>query len=112
MDTFAKRFAIDASPVAVEGQSFTRGNVRFTVITPCLLRVEVQKKGLFCDEATQSVWFRDFDAAKYEIKEDGDEIEIKMDEISKMEYDLVRILGREFVGIGVVGPNAFCKIVH
>ena len=42
----------------------------------------------------------------------GDEIEIKMDEISKMEYDLVRILGREFVGIGVVGPNAFCKIVH
>ena len=77
MDTFAKRFAIDASPVAVEGQSFTRGNVRFTVITPCLLRVEVQKKGLFCDEATQSVWFRDFDAAKYEVKEDGDEIEIK-----------------------------------
>ena len=42
----------------------------------------------------------------------GDEIEIKMDEISKMEYDLVRILGREFVGLGVVGPNAFCKIVH
>ena len=42
----------------------------------------------------------------------GDEIEIKMDEISKMEYDLVRILGREFVGLGVVAPNAFCKIVH
>ena len=42
----------------------------------------------------------------------GDEIEIKIDEISKMEYDLVRILGREFVGLGVVAPNAFCKIVH
>ena len=42
----------------------------------------------------------------------GDEIEIKMDEISKMEYDLVRILGREYVGLGVVAPNAFCKIVH
>lgn len=42
----------------------------------------------------------------------GDEIEIKIDELSKMEYDLVRILGREYVGLGVVAPNAFCKIVH
>lgn len=42
----------------------------------------------------------------------GDEIEIKIDELSKMEYDLVRILGREYVGLGVVAPYAFCKIVH
>ena len=42
----------------------------------------------------------------------GDEIQIKVDELSKMEYDLVRILGREYVGLGVVAPNAFTKIVH
>lgn len=42
----------------------------------------------------------------------GESIEVKFDNLTKMEYDLVRILGREFVGIGVVGPNAFCKIVH
>ena len=42
----------------------------------------------------------------------GDQIEIKIDELSKMEYDLVRILGREYVGLGVVAPYAFCKIVH
>lgn len=42
----------------------------------------------------------------------GEGIEIKFDNLTKMEYDLVRILGREFVGLGVVGPNAFCKIVH
>lgn len=42
----------------------------------------------------------------------GDEIEIKIDTLSKMEYDLVRFLGREFVGIGVVEPYAFAKIVH
>ena len=42
----------------------------------------------------------------------GEEINIKFDELTKMEYDLVKILGREFVGLGVVGPNAFCKIVH
>lgn len=42
----------------------------------------------------------------------GDDINIKIDELSKMEYDLVRILGREYVGLGVVAPYAFCKIVH
>ena len=42
----------------------------------------------------------------------GDEIDIKVDELSKMEYDLVRILGREYVGLGVVAPYAFTKIVH
>lgn len=42
----------------------------------------------------------------------GQEIEIKLDDKTKMEYDLVRILGREFVGHAVVAPKAFCKIVH
>ena len=42
----------------------------------------------------------------------GQEINIKFDDKTKMEYDLVRILGREYVGHAVVAPNAFCKIVH
>ena len=42
----------------------------------------------------------------------GAEIEIKMDDKTKMEYDLVRILGRQYVGLGVVAPKAFCKILH
>ena len=40
----------------------------------------------------------------------GQEIEIKIDDKTKMEYDLVRILGREFVGHAVVAPKAFAKI--
>ena len=42
----------------------------------------------------------------------GDGVQIKIDDLSKMEYDLVRILGREYVGLGVVAPYAFTKIVH
>ena len=42
----------------------------------------------------------------------GQEIEIKMDDKTKMEYDLIRILGREYVGHAVVAPKAFAKIVH
>ena len=41
----------------------------------------------------------------------GEEIDIKFDDLSQAEYDLVKIIGREFVGIGVVAPNAFVKIV-
>ncbi len=41
----------------------------------------------------------------------GEGIDFKVDDLSQAEYDLVRIIGREFVGIGVVAPNAFVKIV-
>lgn len=42
----------------------------------------------------------------------GQEIEIKFDDKTKMEYDLIRILGREYVGHAVVAPKAFAKICH
>ena len=42
----------------------------------------------------------------------GQEIDIKFDDKTKMEYDLIRILGREYVGHAVVAPKAFVKIVH
>ena len=41
----------------------------------------------------------------------GEGIDFKVDDLSQADYDLVRIIGREFVGIGVVAPNAFVKIV-
>ena len=41
----------------------------------------------------------------------GEEIEIKFDNLTKMEYDLIRILGREYVAVGVVANNAFVKVV-
>ena len=40
----------------------------------------------------------------------GDEIEIKMDDKTLMEKDLIRILGREYVAVAPVAPNAFVKI--
>lgn len=40
----------------------------------------------------------------------GDTIDFIYDELSLAEKDLVKIVGKEYVGIGVVAPNAFCKI--
>ena len=40
----------------------------------------------------------------------GDEITIKMDELSLAEKDLVKFVGREYVGLGIVAPGAFVKV--
>jgi len=41
----------------------------------------------------------------------GQEIRIKFDDTSLAEADLVKIVGREFVALGVVGPGCFVKLV-
>lgn len=41
----------------------------------------------------------------------GEEISIKMDELSLAEKDLVKFVGRQYVGLGVIAPDAFVKVV-
>ena len=41
----------------------------------------------------------------------GEGIDFKFDDMTLANYDLIRVIGREFVGIGVVAPDAFVKIV-
>ena len=41
----------------------------------------------------------------------GEEISFKFDDVSLADADLVKITGREYVGLGVVGPKAFVKLV-
>ncbi len=52
------------------------GNVRVSVLTSRLVRVEYQKDGNFCDMPTQSVWYRNFDTPDFEI-ECSDNITVK-----------------------------------
>lgn len=40
----------------------------------------------------------------------GDEITIKFDDLSLAEADLVKIVGREYVALGIVAPDAFVKV--
>ena len=40
----------------------------------------------------------------------GEEIQFKFDDLSLKKQDLIEVFGREFVGIGVVAPNAFAKV--
>ena len=40
----------------------------------------------------------------------GEDITIKVDDKTLMAQDLVKILGRQYVGIGIVGPDSFVRI--
>lgn len=42
----------------------------------------------------------------------GNEIRIKFDDLSLAEKDLIKIVGREFVGLGIVADHAFAKITQ
>lgn len=42
----------------------------------------------------------------------GSEITMKYDDLSLAEKDLVKIVGRQYVGLGIVGPYSFVKITH
>lgn len=41
----------------------------------------------------------------------GDDIKTKVDDLTEMTGDMVRILGRMYAGIGVVAPLRFCKVL-
>ena len=40
----------------------------------------------------------------------GEGVDLKVDDKTLMEEDLVRVIGREYVGIGIVAPDAFVKV--
>lgn len=40
----------------------------------------------------------------------GEEITIKRDDLSLAEKDLVKFVGREYVGLGIIADKAFCKV--
>ncbi|MDD4001080.1 MAG: hypothetical protein PHX62_09365, partial [Bacilli bacterium] len=54
-------------PAANPGQMYISDKVRITVIAPELVRFEVSDSFVFCDEATQIVWFRDLGECKFDL---------------------------------------------
>ena len=61
---------------------------------------------------TGSTWMivGDFGVGAQANFPNGDEITIKFDDLSLAESDLVKIVGREYVGLGVVADHAFTKV--
>ena len=63
--------------------------------------------------ATSGVTFAyvgDFNEGAILTTPNGDDVTIKYDDETLATNDLVRIIGRQMVGIGIIGPNCFVKI--
>lgn len=81
MDGFAKKYAVKAEGSAFADNVFVDGNLRLTVITPELIRIE---KGGFCNLPTQTVLFRNLGRVDFSTEKIGDRIILKT---KKCEFD-------------------------
>lgn len=66
---------------------------------------------VYSSTATTGTWLivGDFDGAQANFP-NGDDIRIKVDDVSQADQDLVRFIGRQFVGMGLVADKAFCRV--
>lgn len=66
---------------------------------------------VYADAKADETWMivGDFRGAQANFP-NGDEIRIKLDDMSEAEADLVKVVGREFVAVEVVKPGAFVKV--
>lgn len=66
----------------------------------------------YSSTATTGVWLivGDFGRGAQANFPNGDEITLKYDDLSLAESDLVKIVGREYVGLGLVADKCFCRV--
>lgn len=72
-------------PVASKDAVVESGNMRFTVLTPEMIRVEYSPAGKFEDRATFAVINRNTPTPEYKVDDDDEWLEIKTDKI-KLKY--------------------------
>lgn len=67
---------------------------------------------VYSSTATTGVWMivGDFGLGAQANFPNGDDIRIKVDDVSQADQDLVRFIGRQFVGLGLVADKAFCRV--
>ena len=65
-----KHLIAPTRPVADPGNIVCWRNFRITLLTPALFRIEEDAQQLFCDEATQAIWFRDMPPVIHTVQQE------------------------------------------
>lgn len=79
MDYIGKQFNLDFQAVA-DPQAVVQGpNVRFTVLTPYLIRLEYSATNQFEDRPTLTFWHRHLPVPAYDVEKDDRTIKIHTD---------------------------------
>src|SRR5690606_38291533 len=76
-----EHFKLQFQPVAHPDAVIQTNQARFTVLTPRLIRMEYQIEGIFEDRPSQPFWYRNQPVTQFEVRRDGDHLEIETDEL-------------------------------
>ena len=71
----------DFRPKAPEGSLVQSGPVRFTVLTPMLIRLEYDPEQKFEDRPTQVVWYRDLPTPEFSVHQEGNQLRIETEDL-------------------------------
>lgn len=74
---FKERFALDVPSVTDKKNVIEKGNVRISILTDSLIRIECSQAAEFVDKPTQKVWYRNFEHPEYTILHSGNNITFK-----------------------------------
>ena len=81
MATFSKEyrnlFSVKCAPKTNLENTILRGNLRISILTPRMVRVETDSLQQFCDAATQKVWFRNFEQPRFTIEENAKKLVVR-----------------------------------
>lgn len=92
------RFSWQVRPVALPENMITGEQYRFTVLTPCLIRMEYASDGYFEDRASQTAFYRDFPQCKFSLEILGETLILQTDSL-QLTYEVNRVFTEETLKI-------------
>ena len=104
MSYFKDTFGIATESKTDEKFIYTKGALRVSILTSRLIRVEYQSDKNFCNEPTQTVWFRNFGEPEFKIEESKGCIAVKT-------TDCIAVIGLNGKVLEVNGVNDFAKTI-
>ena len=76
-----KHLIAQTNPAARPENVIVTGDLRITVLTDCLLRIEKSENLQFCDEATQSIWFRNLPPVSFRTEQTSEGFQVITDQV-------------------------------
>ena len=101
------RFRWEVRPKALAENMVQGDTWRFTVLTPCLIRMEYNAQGVFEDRASQMVFYRDFPRCDFTVAESEGKLQIKTDALL-LTYTLGQLFNEDTLSIKLLNEPASC----
>ena len=104
MNMLEKHLIANIAPAALPENMISANDWRITVLTDRLVRIEKSGNHQFCDEATQSVWYRDLPPVSFRTEHTPEGLSVITDKITLV---LKESLKDSYVVLSEGGEKAF-----